>query len=580
MRKTKIVCTLGPASNNIEIMTKLARAGMDVARFNFSHDVYEAHLGRLQMLRSVAQDLKIPIASLMDTKGPEIRIGLFGAHKATLKEGQNFTLTTREVSGDESQVSVTFNNLPADVSQGDRILLDDGLIELKVQGKTDTDILTSVVNGGEISDQKGVNVPGIKLSMPYLSEKDRADIEFAAQNGFDFIAASFTRTADDIIAIRSILDKEGGRNIRIIAKIENHQGVENIEDIIRVSDGIMVARGDLGVEIPFEEIPSLQKSLIKRAFNAGKIVITATQMMESMISHPRPTRAETTDVANAIYDGTSAIMLSGETAAGMYPVETVKTMVKIALRTEADIDYRKRFRGFDLSMTPDVTNAISHAACTTAYEVGASAIIAVTQTGNTARMISKFRPSIPIIGCTPDEKVMRQLNMSWGVTPVLVNKSAHSDALFEHAVERAAEEGLIRDGDMVVITGGLPLGISGTTNMLKVHLVGNVLLKGTGMGEQQSVAPLCIAMTEEEARKKFKNGEILVIPYTTNGILDIMKKSSGIITEEPGEDSHAAIVGMALDIPVIVGAYNATHLLKSGMIVKIDAKSGMISSTD
>lgn len=580
MRKTKIVCTLGPASNNKEVIRQLARAGMDVARFNFSHDVYEAHLSRLQMLRDVAGELQIPIASLMDTKGPEIRIGLFEKHKAVLKEGQPFTLTTRSVTGDETIVSVTFADLPADVSQGDRILLDDGLIELRVQSKTDTDILCNVINGGQISDQKGVNVPGINLSMPYLSEKDRADIEFAAQNDFDFIAASFTRTADDIIAIRSILDKEGGRSIRIIAKIENHQGVENIEDIIRVSDGIMVARGDLGVEIPFEEIPSLQKSLIKRAFNAGKIVITATQMMESMISHPRPTRAETTDVANAIYDGTSAIMLSGETAAGMYPVETVKTMVKIALRTEADIDYRKRFRNIDLSMTPDVTNAISHAACTTAYEVGASAIIAVTQTGNTARMISKFRPSMPIIGCSPDEKVMRQLNMSWGVTPVLVRKSEHSDALFEHAVERAAEEGLIRDGDMVVITGGVPLGISGTTNMLKVHLVGNVLLKGTGMGDQEAVAPLCIAMTEEEAKKKCRNGEILVIPYTTNGILSIMKKTEGIITEEPGDDSHAAIVGMALDIPVIVGAYNATHLLKNGMIVKIDAKSGMISSTD
>ncbi len=580
MRKTKIVCTMGPATNNKDILTKLAQAGMDVARFNFSHDVYEAHLSRLEMLRSVADELKIPIASLMDTKGPEIRIGLLKNQKAFLKEGQTFTLTTREIIGDENAVSVTFADLPRDVSQGDRILLDDGLIELRVKSVSDTDIVTDVVNGGEISDQKGVNVPGVKLSMPYLSEKDRADIEFAAKNGFDFIAASFTRTADDIVAIRSILDKEGGKNIRIIAKIENHQGVDNIEDIIRVSDGIMVARGDLGVEIPFEEIPSMQKSLIKRAFNAGKIVITATQMMESMIHNPRPTRAETTDVANAIYDGTSAIMLSGETAAGMYPIETVKTMVRIALRTEADIDYRKRFKSIDLSMTPDVTNAISHAACTTAYEVGASAIIAVTQTGNTARMISKFRPSMPIIGCTPDEKVLRQMNMSWGVTPVLVKKADHSDALFEHAVERTCEEKLIRDGDMVVITGGLPLGISGTTNMLKVHLVGNVLMKGAGMGNQEAVAPLCIAMTEEEAKKKFKNGDILVIPYTTNGILDLMKKSSGIITEEPGEDSHAAIVGMALDIPVIVGAYNATRLLKNGMIVKIDAQSGMISSTD
>ncbi len=580
MRKTKIICTMGPSTGSTKILKDLMLSGMDVARFNFSHGNHESHFKMLTMVRGAAEELKLPIATLLDTKGPEIRTGLFKNGKAELRDGERFTLTTREVEGDEKHVSVTFPNLPKDVKAGSRIMLDDGLIELEVQSKTATDIVCNVVNGGTISDHKSVNVPGISLSVPYVSEKDRSDIEFAAANNFDFIAASFTRTADDILAIRSILEKSHCRKIRIIAKIENSQGVNNIDDIIRVADGIMVARGDLGVEVPFEELPMLQKSLIKKAFNDGKIVITATQMLESMIAHPRPTRAETSDVANAIYDGTSAIMLSGETAAGAYPVEAVKTMARIALRTEADIDYRKRFKMIDLSNIPDVTNAISHAACTTAYEVGAFAVIAVTQTGNTARMISKFRPSMPIIGCSPDETVLRQMNMSWGVTPVLVEKADNSDALFEHAVLRARQENLIQNGDVVVITGGLPLGVSGTTNMLKVHLVGNVLLKGTGVNELESIAPLCIAMTEEEARAKFKDGDILVIPYTTKNILGIMKRASGIITEEPGEDSHAAIVGMALELPVIVGAYNATHLLKNGMIVRLDAKSGMICSPD
>ena len=580
MRKTKIICTLGPATDREGVLRELALSGMDVARFNFSHGDHESHLKMLQMVRGAAEELKLHTAMLLDTKGPEIRTGVFKDGKAELHVGDQFTLTTRQVLGDNNQSSVTFPDLPGDVQTGSKIMLDDGLIELEVLRKTDTDVLCRVVNGGEISDHKSVNVPGVSLSVPYVSEKDKSDIEFAAQHDFDFIAASFTRTADDILAIRRILDKVHCKSIRIIAKIENSQGVSNIDDIIRVSDGIMVARGDLGVEVPFEELPMLQKTLIKKAFYAGKIVITATQMLESMIVHPRPTRAETSDVANAIYDGTSAIMLSGETAAGAYPVEAVRTMARIALRTESDIDYRKRFKLIDLSNIPDVTNAISHAACSTAYEVGASAVIAVTNSGTTARMISKFRPSMPIIGCSPVETVLRQMNMSWGVTPVLVEKADNSDALFEHAVLRARQENLIQNGDVVVITGGLPLGVSGTTNMLKVHLVGNVLLKGTGVNELESIAPLCIAMTEEEARAKFNDGDILVIPYTTKDILGIMKRSSGIITEEPGEDSHAAIVGMALELPVIVGAYNATHLLKNGMIIKLDAKNGMICSTD
>lgn len=578
MRRTKIVCTLGPATVSPDVLEDLVQAGMDVARFNFSHGTHESHQKMLQTLRSVPGGSQV--ATLLDTKGPEIRIGYFKDGKVELKEGAEFILTTRDVKGDDSVVSVTFADLPKDVSEGARILLADGLIELKVLHTTETDIVCRVVNGGELSDQKGVNLPGTCLSMPFVSEKDRADIEFGAREGFDFIAASFTRTPDDILAIRAILEKNHGRHIRVIAKIENAQGVANIEDIIRVSDGIMIARGDLGVEVPLEDLPMIQKSLIQKVYLAGKVAITATQMLESMINHPRPTRAEATDVANAIYDGTSAIMLSGETAAGQYPVESVKTMARIAQRTESDIDYRRRFKAIDLSNIPDVTNAISHAACTTAYEVNAAAVIAVTHSGSTARMISKFRPDMPIIGCSPVDAVLRQMKISWGVIPVHVDRAEHSDELFELAVTRVREEGLIQNGDVVVITGGVPLGVSGTTNMLKVHLVGNVLLKGTGVNALEAVAPLCIALTEEEAKVKFKDGDILVMPYTTNVLLHIMKRASGIVTEEAGSDSHAAIVGMALDIPVIVGAYNAAHVLKSGMIVRLDAKNGMICNTD
>ncbi len=578
MRRTKIVCTLGPATESKSVLQELVQAGMDVARFNFSHGTHESQAKMLESLRAVPGGSQV--ATLLDTKGPEIRIGYFKDGKVELKEGAEFTLTTRDVKGSASIVSVTFADLPKDVAEGARILLADGLIELKVLHKTDTDITCRVVNGGELSDQKGVNLPGSCLSMPFVSDKDKADIEFAAQAGFDFIAASFTRTADDILAIRAILEKCHGRQIRIIAKIENSQGVADIDDIIRVSDGIMIARGDLGVEVPLEELPMIQKTLIKKVYHAGKVAITATQMLESMINHPRPTRAEATDVANAIYDGTSAIMLSGETAAGQYPVESVRTMARIAQRTESDIDYRRRFKAIDLAIIPDVTNAISHAACTTAYEVGAAAVIAVTHSGSTARMISKFRPSMPILGCSPVDVVLRQMKMSWGVIPVHVDHAENSDELFELAVTSAQKKGLITNGDVVVITGGVPLGMSGTTNMLKVHLVGNVLLKGTGVNALEAVAPLCIAQTEEEAKAKFKDGDILVMPYTTNELLHIMKRASGIVTEEAGSDSHAAIVGMALDIPVVVGAYNASHVLKSGMIVRLDAKNGMICNTD
>lgn len=471
-RKTKIICTLGPSTEKKEILRDMVLAGMNVARLNFSHQTHEEHLERIKALGEIREELNLPIALLADTKGPEVRLGMLSPNKIMLKAGQLFTLTTDEIVGNDKKASISFEGLPKDVSKGNVILIDDGLIEMRVESLNDTDIVCRVINDGEISSRKGVNIPEVELSMPYISSKDRSDIRFAVENGFDFIAASFTRSAQDIMLIRDELDRLGSNDIKIIAKIENAQGVENIDEIIAVVDGIMVARGDLGVEIALEEIPVIQKMLIKKAYKEGKQVITATQMLESMMHNPRPTRAETNDVANAIYDGTSAIMLSGETAAGQYPVESVKTMARIARRAERDIDYKKRFH---LRMEIDlynVTNAISHATCSAAHDLSAAAVITVTKSGETAKMISKFRPDCPIIGCSTSEKVVRQMNLSWGVSPILVDEKTSSDELFAHAVEMAVKADLLKDGDLVVITAGVPLGISGTTNMMRVYVVG------------------------------------------------------------------------------------------------------------
>lgn len=472
MRKTKIICTLGPATDKEGVLEQLVRKGMDVARFNFSHGGHEEHMGRFHALEKIRKETGKHIAALLDTKGPEIRIGDFKDGKIELKKGQTFTFTTREIEGNENQVSITFKELPKDVEIGTRILVDDGLVEMHVQKITDTDITCIVENDGVLSNKKGVNVPGVELSMPYLSERDKEDIYFGVQTGFDFIAASFVRTAADIMAVRNFLKERRCYNINIISKIENAQGVKNIDEIISVSDGIMVARGDMGVEIPQEDVPVIQKMIIKKVYNAGKQVITATQMLDSMMHNPRPTRAETTDVANAIYDGTSATMLSGETAAGKYPVESLETMVCIAERTEKDIDYKKRFSQREVLEKQDVTEAISHATCTMAHDMNAAAVITVTKSGRTARMISKYRPECPIMGCSTKPYICRQLNLSWGVTPLLLEEKQEPFALFEYAVETAKEAGYVEDGDLTILTAGLPLGKSGTTNLLKVQVVG------------------------------------------------------------------------------------------------------------
>lgn len=473
LRKTKIVCTLGPATEDDAVLRAMIQAGMNVARLNFSHGTYEGHAQNIRRIRALSAELHTPVGIMLDTKGPEIRLKTFRDHRVTLQKGQLFTLCTGDVEGDAEHVSITYTDLPADVQPGTTILIDDGLVGLTVEAVSKTEIQCRVNNGGVISDRKGINVPDANLSMPFISRKDREDILFGIQENVDFIAASFTRTEEDILAIRKLLTDNGGKGISIIAKIENMQGVQNIDSILAVSDGVMVARGDLGVEIPLEQIPIIQKMIIRKAYSRGKQIITATQMLDSMIKNPRPTRAEATDVANAIYDGTGAIMLSGETAAGLYPVEAVRTMARIAQVAEASIDYVQRFRDSVPRPSANITNAISHACCTSAQDLNATAIVTVTKTGFTAKMLSRFRPGCPIIACAPVERVVRQLCLSWGITPLLIEEVTDTDELFERAVDAGIDAGLLHKDDLIVMTAGVPLGISGTTNLMRVHVVGS-----------------------------------------------------------------------------------------------------------
>ena len=576
-RKTKIVCTMGPATNDDSVLRELMLSGMNVARLNFSHGDHEYHLSNMNRIRSISKELGKPVAIMLDTRGPEIRLELFENHKVELKKGQTFTLCMESIAGNEERASITYKDLPGDVREGTTILIDDGLVSMTVRSVTPEEIVCVVNNDGVVSDRKGINVPDVDLSMPYLSQKDREDIAFGVRNGIDFVAASFARTAEDILEVRRLFSQEGRTNVNIIAKIENMQGVQNIDEILRVSDGIMVARGDLGVEIPLEQVPVIQKMLIRKAYSSGKPVITATQMLDSMMKNPRPTRAESTDVANAIYDGTSAIMLSGETAAGAYPIEAVRTMAKIALSAEADINYAKRFKEREDEGTPDVTNAISHATCTSAQDLGAAAIITVTKSGRTAKMISKYRPSCPIICCTTDETVCRQLNLSWGVTPLMIGEAENTDDLFELAVQAGEDAGLLRDGELVVMTAGVPLGVSGTTNLMKVHVVGHILVTGKGVTRESCCGCLCVCSDAEEAQKNFKDGDILVVPQTCNAMLPLVRKASGLILEDDNPNGHGAIAGMSLNLPVIIGAAGATKILKSGAVVTLDADRGVVS---
>lgn len=575
MRRTKIICTIGPASERLEIIKELIRKGMDIARLNFSHGTHEEHRKRIEMIRKAADELGIPVAILLDTKGPEIRIGTFKEKKVYLEEGQKFVLTGDEIVGDKTRVSVTYKDLARDVRAGNLILLDDGLIELEVENIRGNDIICRVLNRGEISDRKGVNVPGLSINLPAVTEKDIKDILFGIEMDIDFIAASFIRKASDVLEIRRVLEENNAAHINIISKIENREGVGNIDEILKVSDGIMVARGDLGVEIPAEEVPLIQKMIIEKCNRVGKPVITATQMLDSMIRNPRPTRAEASDVANAILDGTDAIMLSGETAMGKYPVESVEMMAKIAERAESAIRVKEIKVKEGIAPAKTVTDAISYATVAIAHELGATAIITSTKSGYTARMVSKYRPMARIIAVTPCERVMRKLSLAWGVKPLLVPNSETTDEMFERAIEGALKSGFIKNGDLVIITAGVPVGVTGTTNLLKVHIVGDVLAKGTGIGHKAVTGRVFIAKTAKEANG-IEEGDILVTTGTDREFIPAMERSGGIIAEEGGLTSHAAVVGLELGIPVIVGVEGATDKLPNGILITIDPVRGLI----
>jgi len=578
MRKTKIICTLGPSTDQEGVLRELVANGMNVARFNFSHGSHEEHLGRFEKLKAIREELGKPVAALLDTKGPEIRLKDFKNGVENLVAGQTFTLTTRDVEGTNEICSITYKDLPMDVEPNGTIMLDDGLIKLQIQTVNDTDIVCTVLNNGKIKNKKGVNVPGVHLSMPYMSQRDKDDIIFGIQQGYDFIAASFVRTAQDVYDIRNLLNQYDS-NIRIIAKIENREGVNNIDSILAAADAVMVARGDLGVEIDFTELPGIQKTIIDRSFSFGKPIVTATQMLDSMIVNPRPTRAEISDVANAIYDGTSAIMLSGETAAGAYPVEALKTMSAIAERTEQEGFH---LRGRQMDSNPgkiSVSDATAHAACLTARDVNAAAIVTVSESGTTARLLSKYRPQQPIIACVMREQVQRQLSLSWGITPLMMSLAHSTDELIEMSTALAKENGYLHNGELAVVTAGVPVGVSGTTNMIKIHMVGNCLATGVGVGpENNDVASgkACVCRTMDEVRAKFKPGMVLVVPSTSNEMLSFVRDAAALVVEEPGLNSHAAIAGKALLKPTVVGAAGATSHIRDGLMVAVDCAHGSV----
>ena len=573
LKKTKIVCTLGPSSNTPEIIEKMIKAGMNVARFNFSHGSHEEHKQRIDMVRAASQKLGIPVALLLDTKGPEIRLGKFKNGSIMMEAGKDFTLTARDIEGDETIASMNYKELPQDVKAGDHILLSDGLVNLEVVSVEGEDIHTKILNSGKMSDRKRVAVPGIAINLPAVSETDAADIEFGCRMNMDWIAASFIQRGKDVLTIRKILEKHDS-HMKIISKIECQAAVNNIDDIIKMSDGIMVARGDLGVEVPAEEVPMLQKVLIHKCQAAGTPVITATQMLESMCNNPRPTRAETSDVANAILDGTDAIMLSGETAGGLYPVEAVETMARVATFTESNFT-PKSYEDVDAESTT-TTESIGKAVVKIAKDLHAAAIIASTERGGTAQMISKFRPACPIVAVSPHEAIVRRLQLNWGVQAVTGKEANDTDAVVDNAIFAALDNDLIKAGDLVVLTAGVPVAKAGSTNMIRVQVVGDVLLRGTGIGRNSAIGKVCVAESKEDLEKNFSDGCILVLRSARADFVDYMKRASAIVSEEVGLTSESAIVAITLGIPTVVGAAHAVDTLENGEIVTVDASRGTI----
>ncbi|GAA0333231.1 pyruvate kinase [Bacillus carboniphilus] len=577
MRKTKIVCTIGPASESVEMLTKLIDAGMNVARLNFSHGDHQEHGQRIQNIREAVKATGKKVAILLDTKGPEIRTHNMQGGAIELKTGETTIVSMTEVEGTPEKFSVTYTGLIEDVHIGSKILLDDGLIGLEVI-KIDLDakeIHTKVLNNGTLKNKKGVNVPGVSVNLPGITEKDASDIIFGIEQGVDFIAASFVRRASDVLEIRQLLEEKNA-NIHIIPKIENQEGVDNIDEILEVSDGLMVARGDLGVEIPAEEVPLVQKELIRKCNAQAKPVITATQMLDSMQRNPRPTRAEASDVANAIFDGTDAIMLSGETAAGQYPVEAVQTMHNIASRTEQALSHKEILSNRSKETGHTITDAIGQSVAHTALNLDVNAIVTPTESGHTARMISKYRPKSPIVAVTHSEDVARKLSLVWGVHSELGKKAKTTDEMLSVAVEESLNSGIVKHGDLVVITAGVPVGEAGTTNIMKIHIVGDILGKGQGLGRKTAYGKVVVARNSEEALAKVKEGSILVTIGSDREMVPAIEKCAALVTEEGGLTSHAAVVGLNLGIPVIVGLENATKILKDGQDVTVDGAGGVI----
>ncbi|MCJ7839746.1 pyruvate kinase [Lederbergia sp. NSJ-179] len=578
MKKTKIVCTIGPASENSDTLFELIQAGMNVARLNFSHGDHEEHLNRIIQIRKSAQQAGKNVGILLDTKGPEIRTHDMKDGAIELRQGSTVIVSMKEVLGTEEKFSLSYSGLIDDVHIGSTILLDDGLIGLEVTEiqKENNEIITKVMNSGVLKNKKGVNVPGVSVNLPGITEKDARDILFGIEQGIDFIAASFVRRASDVIEIRQLLEENGGEYIHIIPKIENQEGVDNIDEILAVSDGLMVARGDLGVEIPTEAVPLVQKMLIRKCNEAGKPVITATQMLDSMQRNPRPTRAEASDVANAILDGSDAVMLSGETAAGAYPVEAVRTMNNIAVSTERAMNHKEILSYQSKKSEVNMTDAICQSVAHTAINLDVSAIVTPTESGHTARMISKYRPKAPIIAVTHDEAIVRRLMLQWGVYPQMGQKVTTTDEMLEDAITESLNSGLVQHGDLIIITGGVPVGETGATNLMKVHVLGDVLAKGQGIGRKTAFGKTFIARNADEAMEKVEQGSVMVAIGTDRDMVPALEQCSALITEEGGLTCHAAVVGLNLGIPVIVGVENATKLLNDGQEITVDATRGVI----
>lgn len=577
MQKTKMVFTIGPASDNEKVLSELIKIGMNASRHNFSHGTHEEHKIRMEMVRGISKKYNKEVAIILDTKGPEIRTGNFEGGKLELKEGNKFTIYCgEEVLGDETKCSISYDKLWEDVKPGNMILIDDGLVGLEVESTEENKIHCIVKNSGMVGNHKGVNVPGVCTSLPSLTERDKGDLKFGCEMNVDMVAASFIRRGSDVLAIRKVLEENGGGDIQIFSKIENHQGVENIDEIIRLSDGIMVARGDMGVEIPIEQVPLVQKMIIEKCNKAGKAVITATQMLDSMIRNPRPTRAEASDIANAIFDGTDAIMLSGETASGKYPVEAATTMSRIAQATESQLDYQAILNKRKELHVLNVANAISVATCTAALELNASAIITATQSGYTARMVSKYRPSCPIIAVTPSVSVARKLSLNFGVFPILTNQVESTDELIDASVDISVKSGYVKSGDLVVIAAGIPVSLSGTTNMLKVHVIGDILVQGRGAGNIPGFGNVKVVKNPREAVEVAEKGDILVVRDSDIEYISVLDRISGIITEKGGLTSHLAIQCITNEVPIITGAGGATEILKNGAYITMDVKRGIV----